>query len=87
MPASSMRSASTTVNRSSSWSRVIDTGCFCAPGFERDPWLDPIRSAPGYRAVLDKAMARHGAARRAFETAGGYQLLDLSAASRSGRPL
>jgi hypothetical protein len=82
-----MRSASTTVNRSSSWSRVIDTGCFCAPGFERDPWLDPIRSAPGYRAVLDKAMARHGAARRAFETAGGYQLLDLSAASRSGRPL
>ena len=61
--------------------RVVDAGFFCVPGFERDRWLEPLRGHPTFQAALDKAIGRHVAAQRAFETAGGYRLLELTRGS------
>jgi hypothetical protein len=43
--------------------------------FARDPWLDPVRSAPGFEAILGFAETRYQDAAAAFVTAGGEQIL------------
>jgi eukaryotic-like serine/threonine-protein kinase len=54
---------------------VIQGGYFCAPTLERDPWLDPLRPLPVFQALLAEATARRQAALRAYQQAGGEQLL------------
>ena len=36
-------------------SRVVDTGYFCAPSLEQDPWFDAIREHPAFGELLRKA--------------------------------
>jgi serine/threonine-protein kinase len=58
------------------FSRAVDSGYFCAPGFDHDPWLDPLRSSPPFIAALGRAAARHAEALRKFRDAGGERLLN-----------
>ncbi len=58
--------------------RVVDMGFFCAPSFERDRWLDPLRSDSRFIVALARAEARCDQARRRFREAGGERLLGLT---------
>lgn len=54
---------------------AIDGGYFCYPALEGDPWLDSVRGAPAFAAVLDTARARHESTVLAFTEADGQPLL------------
>ena len=60
------------------FSRAVDAGYFCAPGFERDSWLAPLRADPVFTAALARAQVRHAQAVRKFREAGGERLLGLA---------
>jgi hypothetical protein len=55
--------------------RVVDDGYFCYPAFTSDPWLDGMRGAGGFTAVLEIARARHQSANNAFTDTRGDVLL------------
>jgi len=58
--------------------RVVDMGFFCAPSFERDRWLDPLRSESRFTTALARAQARRDQASHRFREAGGDRLLGLT---------
>lgn len=58
--------------------RVVEGGFHCPTPLVRDPWLDPIRSEPGFVRSLRRAEERHGAALQAFKGAGGERLLGVA---------
>jgi serine/threonine protein kinase len=60
-------------------SRAIGQGFFCYPAMVRDPWLDPLRGHPDFKAPLDKAHRLHREAVALFLAAGGDSLLGISA--------
>ncbi|MEZ0332976.1 MAG: protein kinase [Gemmatimonadales bacterium] len=55
--------------------RVVDMGFHCPTPLVRDPWLDPIRTAPEFVRALRRAEEEHGAAKQAYVSAGGERLL------------
>jgi len=55
--------------------RVIDCGFLCASSLARDPWLAPLREAPGFGDLAQKAERRRLEIHAAFLDAGGAQLL------------
>ena len=56
---------------------VIEDGFFCLPAFARDPWLDPLRGAPEFSAILRRAEVRHRQAVISFLTAEGDRILGI----------
>ncbi len=56
---------------------VIEDGFFCLPAFTRDPWLDPLRGAPEFSAILRRAEMRHRQAVISFLTAEGDRVLGI----------
>ena len=55
--------------------RAVDSGYFCAPAFDRDEWLDPLRTHPDFVSALARAHLRHAGAVHKFRDAGGDRLL------------
>jgi hypothetical protein len=55
--------------------RAVDTGFHCYPFFTRDPWLDSLRTRPGFKTVLQRAETAYREAAAAFVSAGGEALL------------
>jgi eukaryotic-like serine/threonine-protein kinase len=55
--------------------RAVDTGFHCYPFFARDPWLDSLRTRPGFKTVLQRAETAYREAAAAFVAAGGEALL------------
>jgi len=60
-------------------SHSIESGFFCYPAMARDPWLDGLRSRPGFTALLRKAQHLHREAAAAFLASEGDSLLGLAA--------
>jgi serine/threonine protein kinase/tetratricopeptide (TPR) repeat protein len=60
------------------FARAVDSGFFCAPGFELDSWLEPLRSNRVFTDALARAKVRHADAARKFCDAGGERLLGLA---------
>jgi serine/threonine protein kinase len=60
--------------------RAVEQGFFCHPALISDPWLDPLRSSPGFRAVVQIARMRHEQAAQVFAESGGERLLGMKAA-------
>jgi serine/threonine protein kinase/tetratricopeptide (TPR) repeat protein len=60
------------------FTRAVDSGFFCAPAFELDSWLDPLRPHPSFGEALARAKVRHADAARKFCDAGGERLLGLA---------
>jgi serine/threonine protein kinase len=58
--------------------QVVEAGFHCPTPLVRDPWLDPIRTEPGFVRSLRRAEERHAAALRAFTAAGGERLLGVA---------
>jgi non-specific serine/threonine protein kinase len=56
---------------------AIEDGFFCLPAFTRDPWLDPLRGAPEFSAILRRAETRHRQAVISFLTAEGDRVLGI----------
>lgn len=56
---------------------AVDNGFFCAPAMARDPWLDPLRNAPEFGAIMRRAEARHRDAIVTFLSAEGDRVLGL----------
>jgi hypothetical protein len=56
---------------------AVDQGYFCVPLFEREPWLDPLRSFPEFDATLQVARERHSRALSIFTDEGGPALLGV----------
>jgi len=54
---------------------IVDREFWCAGVLERDPWLDPMRALPEFKAVLECAREGRLEGVRAYEEAGGVQLL------------
>ena len=59
----------------SAFVRVVDEGYFCYPAFLSDPWLDGLRGAAAFDAIMETAKARHASAARAFQDANGDAVL------------
>ena len=59
----------------SAFARVVDEGYFCYPAFLSDPWLDGLRGAAAFDAIMETAKARHASAARAFQDANGDAVL------------
>lgn len=59
----------------SAFVRVVDEGYFCYPAFLADPWLDGLRSAAAFDAIMATAKARHASAASAFQDANGDAVL------------
>lgn len=55
--------------------KVIDGGFLCASSLVRDPWLESLRSAPGFRELSEKAERRRQEAHAAFLQSGGEQVI------------
>jgi serine/threonine protein kinase/tetratricopeptide (TPR) repeat protein len=60
-------------------SRAIEHGFFCYPGMVRDPWLDGLRTRPGFTELLRKAQQLQREASAVFRAAGGDTLLGIPA--------
>ncbi len=59
--------------------KVLDRGFVCYRMLIReDPWLDSLRSAPGFKELLEGAKARYQEALGAYVEAGGERLLGVS---------
>ena len=58
--------------------RVVEGGFHCPMPMVRDPWLDPIRTEPGFVRALRRAEEKHAEALRAFTAAGGERLLGVA---------
>jgi serine/threonine protein kinase len=56
---------------------VVEDGFFCVPALARDPWLDSLRGAPEFAAIVRRAEARHRHALISFLTAEGDRLLGI----------
>jgi TolB-like protein len=54
---------------------VIDSGFLCASSLANDPWLEPLRLAPGFDELRQKAERRRLETHAAFQDAGGQQIL------------
>ena len=54
---------------------TVDQGYCCFPAMERDPWLEPLRAAPEFGAILRRAEQCHQEAIRIFLEAGGESVL------------
>jgi eukaryotic-like serine/threonine-protein kinase len=54
---------------------AVDQGYCCFPTMEGDPWLEPLRAAPEFAAILRRAEQRHQEAISAFLEAGGECVL------------
>jgi DNA-binding winged helix-turn-helix (wHTH) protein/TolB-like protein len=48
--------------------RAADSGFPCVVWYERDPWLDPLRTIPAFRDLSDDLAARRDAAMARFRT-------------------
>ena len=59
-------------------STCVEGGFFCLAAFTRDPWLDALRGAPEFGALLRSAEARHRQAMISFLTAEGDRILGVS---------
>jgi hypothetical protein len=57
---------------------VVARGFVCYEGFLKDPWLDPLRSNPGFVHTLRRAQFKAKAAQETFRAAGGEQILGAS---------
>ena len=57
--------------------QIVDSGFFCVSVFQRDPWLDSIRTQPEFPAIVRRAEARHREAKEIFEELKGPRLLGL----------
>jgi hypothetical protein len=55
--------------------QIVEAGFHCPTPLVRDPWLDSIRTEPGFVRALRRAEEGHAAAVRAFTAAGGERLL------------
>jgi tetratricopeptide (TPR) repeat protein len=55
--------------------RAVEGGFFCHQALAGDAWLRPLRGAPGFAAILERALQRHSKAVRAFVDAGGERIL------------
>jgi hypothetical protein len=60
---------------------AIEQGYFCISQFERDPWLDPLRSDPAFDTGMARARMRHQRAVKVFADEGGPSLLGVDAGS------
>jgi eukaryotic-like serine/threonine-protein kinase len=58
---------------------TVDQGYCCFPVMERDPWIEPLRAAPEFGAILRRAEQCHQEAIRIFLEAGGESVLGLPA--------
>jgi non-specific serine/threonine protein kinase len=58
--------------------KCVDGGYFCLSGYARDPWLDPLRAAAPFAALLRRAEARHRQAMIAFLSNEGDRVLGVS---------
>ena len=54
---------------------AVDQGYCCFPAMERDPWLEPLRAAPEFAAILRRAEQHYQEARSGFLEAGGEAVL------------
>jgi serine/threonine protein kinase len=57
---------------------AVEDGFFCLAAFTRDPWLDPLRGASEFAAIVRRAEARHRQAMIAFLNAEGDRVLGVS---------
>jgi eukaryotic-like serine/threonine-protein kinase len=60
---------------------AIGRGFFPVTPLLEDPWLEPLRSMPGFAELRDRAASRQRAAARAFADAGGHAILGIDAAA------
>ena len=58
-------------------SRAVDTGLYCAVGFETSPLLSVLRPLATFTDILERARARQDVATKAFVGADGPRLLGL----------
>jgi DNA-binding winged helix-turn-helix (wHTH) protein/tetratricopeptide (TPR) repeat protein len=58
--------------------RAIDGGFSCFPTFAMDPWLNPLRKKPAFKALLGKAETQHQQASELFTRLQGERTLGLS---------
>lgn len=56
-------------------SSTIDSGYLCGPALLRDPWLESIRSSPGFPELLQKTEQRRSEVHAAFLAVGGQEIL------------
>ena len=59
-------------------SRAVDTGLYCAVGFETSPLLSVLRPLATFTDILERARARQDVAAKAFAGADGPRLLGLA---------
>jgi TolB-like protein len=57
--------------------RAVERGFFCAAAFVRDPWLDPVRTMPGFARVLRAADERSRDAEAELRRLDGHRLLRI----------
>jgi tetratricopeptide (TPR) repeat protein len=58
--------------------RIVEEGFFCVPAMTRDPWLDSVRAAPVFTAILQRAESRHRKAVISFLQSEGDRILGVS---------
>ena len=63
--------------------RAVEGGYHCAPFYEHDPWLQPLRDDPAVASVFELARRGYREAAAAFVAAGGERLLGPLAAEPS----
>jgi len=59
-------------------STCVEEGFFCLAAYTRDPWLDPVRGAPEFSAVVRRAEARHRQAVISFLNGEGDRVLGVA---------
>jgi len=57
--------------------KVVEQGFHCPQALARDSWLDPLRDAPEFTAILERAERGRREAAGAFVEAGGERLLGV----------